>query len=362
MVYYTVSMDQRERPSLLSNCTSGGCGAKIGPGELADMLAAFPVKIDPSLLVGFDGRDDAAVYRLDENRALVSTVDFFSPMVDDPFLFGKIAAANALSDIYAMGGRPLFALNLVCFPERLDRSILKEMLAGGAAKVLEADAVIAGGHSIFDHEPKYGLAVTGIVDPRYVLRNDSCKSGDALILTKALGVGLVMAALRAGEAGEAQVKAAADSMERLNRRAAEKITAMIGASSNGRTDSVHACTDVTGFGLAVHAAEMAGGAHTLVIDSASLPLLPGALGFAENYYATAAGQRNRNFMDGKIEMAGVAAAMREIVFDPQTSGGLLIAAAPEAARELCDEIKRDDPAAAIIGEVVEREDVPVLVV
>jgi selenide,water dikinase len=324
------------------------------------MLAAFPVKADPDLLVGFDGRDDAAVYRLDENRALVSTVDFFSPMVDDPFLFGKIAAANALSDIYAMGGKPLFALNLVCFPERLDRSILKAMLAGGAAKVLEADAVIAGGHSIFDHEPKYGLAVSGLVDPRYVLRNDSCENGDALILTKALGVGLVMAALRAGEAGEAQVQAAADSMERLNRWAAEKAAGM--ARDNAQARLIHACTDITGFGLAVHAAEMTGGTHTLAIDSGSLPLLPGALGFAENYFATAAGQRNRNFMDRKIEMTGVSAAMQEIIFDPQTSGGLLIAAAPEAALKLCDAIRKDDPAAAIIGEVVEREDVPVLVV
>ncbi|MDR0582792.1 MAG: selenide, water dikinase SelD [Treponema sp.] len=340
-----------EGSSLLSNCTSGGCGAKIGPGELADLLAGLRVKTDPNLIVGFEGRDDAAVYRIDENRALVSTVDFFSPMIDDPFLFGKIAAANALSDIYAMGARPLFALNLICFPEKFDRAILKDILAGGAAKVLEAGAVIAGGHSIFDHEPKYGLTVNGIIDPRYILRNDACKTGDALILTKALGAGLVMAALRADRAGPDIVQAAADSMERLNRWASEKI-------ANGR---VHGCTDVTGFGLAAHAAEMAGASHTLVIDSASLPLLPGALGFAENYFATAAGQRNRNFMAGKIDMAGVSAAMQEIIFDPQTSGGLLISAAAETAGELCDAIRQDDPAAAIIGEVVERENFPVLV-
>ncbi|MDR2740598.1 MAG: selenide, water dikinase SelD [Treponema sp.] len=350
----------REYPiSLLSNCTSGGCGAKLGPGELADILAALEVKRDPALLVGFGGRDDAAIYRIDDEYALVSTVDFFSPMVNDPFLFGKIAAANALSDIYAMGGKPLFALNLICFPEKLDRAILKDILAGGAAKALEADTVIAGGHSIFDHEPKYGLAVTGAADPRRILRNDTCKAGDVLILTKPLGTGLVMAALRSGEADEAAVRTATDSMERLNRRAAEKMIALNG--STGRMD-VHACTDVTGFGLAVHASEMAGKAYTLVIDGASLPLLPGALNFAENFYATAVGQRNRAYMESRADVSALSPAMREIVFDPQTSGGLLIAAAPEAAQELCDAIRIDDPVAAIIGEVVEREDAPVLIV
>jgi selenide,water dikinase len=353
-------MDSHEKPSLLSTCTSGGCGAKIGPGELAEMLLNFQnPKRDTNLLVGFEGRDDAAVYRLDENRALVSTVDFFSPMLDDPLLFGKIAAANALSDIYAMGGRPLFALNLVCFPEKIDRAILKDILSGGAAKVLEADAVIAGGHSIFDHEPKYGLAVSGEVDIRALLRNNTCRSGDVLVLTKPLGVGLIMAALRVNEARPEIAKAATDSMERLNRYAAEKIIALNGTGL--RHGMVHACTDITGFGLAGHAAEMAGVSHTLVIDSASLPLLSGAADFAENYF-TAAGQRNRNFMKGRIDLEGIPAAMQEIVFDPQTSGGLLIAVAPEAARELCDAIRQDDPAAAIIGEAVDREDAEVIIV
>ncbi|MDR3338424.1 MAG: selenide, water dikinase SelD [Treponema sp.] len=343
--------------SLLSNCTSGGCGAKIGPGELSKILEKIPVKTDPNLIVGFNGHDDAAVYKLDEERALVSTVDFFSPMVDDPCLFGKIAAANALSDIYAMGGKPLFALNLICFPEKLKSGILEAILAGGAAKALEADTVIAGGHSIYDHEPKYGLAVTGVIDPRRVLRNDGCRSGDALILTKALGVGIIMAALRGEAAKEGTVKAATDSMERLNRYAGEKFSA---ATPFG--EAVHGCTDITGFGLAVHASEMAGDAHTLVIDSASLPLLEGALEFAEQYYSTAAGQRNRNYMAGKIIAGGVAPALQELLFDPQTSGGLLIAVASGRAAELCETIKADDPGAAIIGEVGPREETPVLVV
>ncbi|MDR1277406.1 MAG: selenide, water dikinase SelD [Treponema sp.] len=338
--------------SLLSNCTSGGCGAKIGPGELSELLAKLRVKSDPALLAGFDSRDDAAVYRIGDDRALVSTVDFFSPMVEDPFLFGKIAAANALSDIYAMGAKPLYALNLVCFPQKLDKTILGDILAGGAEKALEAETVIAGGHSIYDHEPKYGLAVTGIVDPRRVIRNTACREGDALILTKALGVGLVMAGFRAGEAAAGIVRAATDSMERLNRYAAEKFPPF----------AVHACTDVTGFGLAVHAAEMAGDGFTLVIDGGSLPLLEGARGFAENFYATAAGQRNRNFMAGRADVSGLDPALGEIVFDPQTSGGLLIAAATEDAQALCDAIKQDDPAAAIIGEVCRREQFAVIIV
>jgi len=208
--------------SFLSSCTSGGCGAKLGPGELEKILSKLNVKNDPRLLVGFTGRDDAAIYQIDEEKALVSTVDFFSPMVEDPCLFGKIAAANALSDIYAMGGRPLFALNLVCFPEKLDKKYLAEILSGGAEKVLEADAVIAGGHTIYDHEPKYGLAVTGVIDLKRILKNSSCLTGDALILTKPLGTGLVMAAFREGAAPVDAVKTATDSMQRLNRYAAEK--------------------------------------------------------------------------------------------------------------------------------------------
>ena len=338
----------------LSSCTSGGCGAKIGAGELGDLLAKLEIKNDPNLLVGFAGRDDAAIYRLDEESALVSTVDFFPPMVEDPFLFGTIAAANALSDIYAMGGRPIYALNLVCFPEKLDKKFLGEILAGGAAKALEADTVIAGGHSIYDHEPKYGLAVTGVVNPKLVLKNDSCEAGDVLILTKALGTGLIMAAFRDGAVPGETVKAATDSMQRLNRYAAEKMTAF----NNG----VHACTDVTGFGLAVHASEMAGTQHSVVIESASLPLLSGALGFAENGYITSGGRRNRKFMEGKANVSALGAALCEIVFDPQTSGGLLMAVESVAARELLDLIRRDDPMAAIIGKVVPRKEHAVEVV
>ena len=350
--------------SILSSCTSGGCGAKIGAGELGEILGKlmnnYPgIKNDPRLLVGFDGRDDAAVYQIDENCVLVSTVDFFSPMVDDPFLFGNIAAANALSDIYAMGGRPLFALNLVCFPEKLDKKILAEIIAGGAAKAEEANTLIAGGHSIYDHEPKYGLAVTGLIYPKKILKNDTCRAGDALILTKALGTGLVMAAFRDNAASAETAKAATDSMIRLNRYAAERMTALNNKFQND-CGPVHACTDVTGFGLAVHASEMAGEKHSLLIDGNSLPLLPGAVKFAEESYITGGGGRNRKFMEGKADISALSPVLAEIVFDPQTSGGLLIAVAGETAGELCDSIRRDDPAAAIIGQVVPGKEKPVI--
>jgi len=337
--------------SLLSNCSSGGCGAKIGPAELAEFLGRMPVLKDPALLVGFEASDDAAVYQLSPDIALVSTVDFFPPMVDDPHLFGRIAAANALSDIYAMGGRAIYALNLVCFPQKMDKAILGQILQGGAEKVAEAGAMLCGGHSIYDHEPKYGLAVTGLVHPDKVLRNNSCAVGDALILTKPLGVGLIMSALRASVASDEEYRAATASMERLNKYAAEKMADF----------PVSAATDVTGFGLLVHACEMAGEERTLTLDFDSLPILPGALKYAGEYLGTAAGQRNRNHISGRVDVAHLSEDRQEILFDPQTSGGLLISLPAGRAEELCRLIRRDDPSAAIIGQVGPREDVSVAV-
>jgi selenide,water dikinase len=328
----------------LSQCTSGGCGAKIGPNELAGLLNELPVFTDERLLVGFDSSDDAAVYHLSEETALISTVDFFSPMVEDPKTFGRIAAANALSDIYAMGGEVLFALNLVCFPETLDKKYLSEILYGGAEKLKEAQASLAGGHSIYDHEPKYGLAVIGKIDPQKIIHNNTAQPGDILILTKALGVGLIQAAVRGQVASKEAEKAAIQSMERLNKYAAEKM----------RKFSVHACTDVTGFGLLVHAAEMADTKVTLVIDTEQLPVLPEAYHYAEEFLATAAGERNRQFMAGKIDLTSVSPAYQELLFDPQTSGGLLLSVAPDQAEACLKAIQKEDPVAAIIGTVCER--------
>lgn len=329
----------------LSQCTSGGCGAKIGPNELAGFLTNLPKFSDEKLLVDFEASDDAAVYQLSEELALISTVDFFSPMVEDPRTFGRIAAANAMSDVYAMGGKVLFALNLVCFPEKMEKQKLSEILIGGAEKLKEANASLAGGHSIYDHEPKYGLAVTGQVDPQKIIHNNTPKVGDVLILTKALGVGLIQSAVRGGLSSKKAESAAIASMERLNKYAAEKMAYF----------PVHACTDVTGFGLLVHALEMAGENVTLIIGTEQLPLLPEAYHYAEEFLATAAGQRNRQFIEQKIDLTSTTPAFQEILFDPQTSGGLLISVAAEKALACLEAIQKDDPVAAIIGEVCVKE-------
>ncbi|MTD38124.1 selenide, water dikinase SelD [Erwinia sp. CPCC 100877] len=338
--------------TFLSQCTSGGCGAKIEPNAVAAFLQQLPQMKDQHLLVGYDAADDAAVYQISDDTALISTVDFFSPMVEDPRTFGRIACANALSDVYAMGGKVLYALNLVCFPQKLDKEFLAEILHGGSEKLKEAGAVLAGGHSIYDHEPKYGLAVTGQITPEKIIRNDTPQTGDILILTKALGVGLIQSAVRGELVSPEAEKAAICSMERLNKYAAEKMLNF----------PVHACTDVTGFGLAVHASEMAGKKHTIVLAVDQLPLLPNAYQYAAEYLATAAGQRNRQAMQGKIDLSGVDTAMQELLFDPQTSGGLLLSVAPEKAADCLAAIKADDPAAAIIGEVCQREEQAVLIV
>jgi selenide,water dikinase len=332
---------------LLSNCTSGGCGAKIESEGLSHLLAGIPIGNDKNLLVGYDGSDDAAVYQLDEKRSLIFTVDFFPPMVNDAKTFGRIAAANAISDVWAMGGRPVLALNLVCFPEAMDKKVLADILAGGAQKIAEAGAVLGGGHSIYDKEPKYGLAVTGIIETAKVLRNNTPKAGHKLILTKALGVGIVMAALRVGMADERAVGQAIASMERLNRYAAGSMAEF----------NVSACTDVTGFGLLVHALEMAGDFASIVLYPDALPLIPQAADYANEYLLTAAGQRNRNRVEKVVDVASLPFATQELMFDPQTSGGLLIAAPPDEAEELTRRIREaGDGHAAIIGEIAPRRE------
>ena len=336
-------MEQR-LDSLLAGCTSGGCGAKISPGELSGLIQGLPAFSDNNLLVGFDASDDAAVYRLDDTHAIVMTTDFFPPMVDDAETFGKIAAANALSDVYAMGGKPLAALNIVCFPQSMDLSVLKAILKGGAEKVSEAGAVLSGGHSIYDKEPKYGLAVTGIIDTDKIIRNNTPEIGDKLILTKPLGVGIIMAALRGGMASANAVRKATDSMMHLNKYAAE---AMCGFT-------VHACTDITGFGLLAHALEMAGQQVSIVIYPDELPYFEEAYKYADEFLLTAAGQRNRNHLTGKTNVDALPFAIQELMFDPQTSGGLLISVAAGEAEELLSAICKTDPAAKIVGEIIDR--------
>lgn len=324
-------------------CTGGGCTAKLGAGVLSRILEKLPRgEKDPNLLVGYNSRDDAAVYRITDDIALVQTVDFFPPMVDDPYTFGQIAAANALSDIYAMGGEVKTALNLVCFPENMDLNILGEILRGGAEKVAEAGGSLAGGHSIADTGVKYGLSVTGLVNPKKMYTNDSGQPGDKLILTKALGVGLLCTANRVGEAAPEHMAGAIASMTTLNKTAAEI----------SRRYSVHAATDVTGFSFLGHLHEMMGGRLSCVIDARSIPVLPGAEKAADEFLYTAAGQRNRNHTGPYVTFEDLSFAMEEVLFDPQTSGGLLLAAASEDASALEAELQAAGLPAKIVGEIV----------
>lgn len=295
---------------------SAGCAAKIGPGVLAEVVGRLPSAVDENLMVGVETADDAAVYRVSDEVALIQTVDFFPPMVDDPYTFGQIAAANALSDVYAMGGEPRLALNVVAFPNCLGAEVLGEILAGGASKVQEAGAVLAGGHSINDEEPKYGLCVSGFVHPDRIWKNGGAQAGDVLLLTKPLGVGLINTAVKAGMASAEAEKRAVESMSCLNKMAMEVL----------REAEVHSCTDVTGFGLTGHALETARASKaSLVIETKKLEVLPDALFYASMGLVPEGTYRNKEFnkKDVRIEEQ-VDEALEDLVFDPQTSGGLLV--------------------------------------
>jgi selenide,water dikinase len=326
----------------LAQCA--GCGAKVGAGVLSQVLKGIRVRQDPNLLVGFDRSDDASVYRISDDLALVQTVDFFPPIVDDPYLFGQIAAANALSDIYAMGGEPRLALNILCVPESMSTDTVHQILRGGYDKVYEAGALISGGHSILDDEPKYGLAVTGFVHPDHILTNSGAQSGDVLLLTKPLGIGVLTTAAKAGMLSSAGQELAWRLMTTLNRGARD---AMIHYE-------VHACTDITGFGLLGHACEMAQGSRvclTLSVDH--IDLIPEALELARAGLLPAGMYRNRSFAEGNVDPGGVDLARQDLLYDPQTSGGLLIAVAPEDADALLTELKHSVPSAQRIGTVSE---------
>ena len=333
-------------------CTGGGCTAKLGAGALSRILEKLPRGArDPSLLVGYDSRDDAAVYRITDDIALVQTVDFFPPMVDDPYTFGQIAAANALSDVYAMGGEVKTALNLVCFPESMDLNILGEILRGGAKKVAEAGGSLAGGHSIADTGVKYGLSVTGLVDPKKMYTNDSGRPGDKLILTKALGVGLICTANRVGEAAPEDMAGAIASMTTLNKNAAEI----------SRKYTVHAATDVTGFSFLGHLHEMTRPDLTARLHMSGIPVIPEAREYADGFYLTAAAQRNRNFAEGRVKLRGLSFADEEILFDPQTSGGLLFALDADQADDFVAEIASIGLPCGKIGQFIPRMDVEIIV-
>lgn len=332
-------------------CKGGGCTAKLGPGILSRVLERIPKKYDENLLIGFESSDDASVYKLTDDIAMVQTLDFFPPMVDDPYTFGKIAAANALSDIYAMGGEVKTALNIVCFPEQMDLNILGDIIQGGSEKVEEAGGVLSGGHSIMDQDVKYGLSVTGIINPNKIYQNNGCKVGDKLILTKPLGVGIILIANRVGEASKEAMDKAIESMCTLNKYAAEII----------RKYDVHACTDVTGFSLLGHLNEMVAGDCSAIIESTKVPYIKEARQYADEFLLTAAAQRNRNFLQDKVLFNIDDFAMEEILFDPQTSGGLLIAVNPEDVEEIMKELETLSLPCGVIGEVINQKQHKIIV-
>lgn len=334
-------------------CKGGGCTAKLGAGILSRVLERLPkFDKDPALLIGYDSKDDAAVYKLTDEVAVVQTLDFFPPMVDDPYTFGQIAATNALSDIWAMGGQVKTALNIVCFPEKSDLNILGEMMRGGAEKVAEAGGVLAGGHSIADSDVKYGLSVMGIVHPDHIYANNTPQTGDCLVLTKRLGVGILCTANRVGEASAEAMEAAIASMTTLNKYAAQCC----------RAYEIHACTDVTGFSFLGHLHEMMDGAHSCRIEAGAVPVFSEALRHADEFLLTAAGQRNRNHTGPFVRFENVPFAMEEVLFDPQTSGGLLVALPKEQAAALAEDLRRGGAPAAVVGEVTDSEDIEIRVI
>jgi selenide,water dikinase len=306
----------------------------------------LPRPDNPRVLVGFDKSDDAGVYLLDDRTALVQTVDFFTPIVDDPNIFGQVAAANALSDIYAMGGRPVTALSVTCYPGNGDPAVLEAILRGGQSKIHEAGCVVIGGHSVADDEIKFGYAVIGTIDPAKVRTNSAARPGDDLVLTKRLGTGVISTALKREIARQEHIEAMVESMSELNRAAGEAI---------GRYD-VHAATDVTGFGLMGHGREMAQGSNvTLEIDHTKLEWLPGALDYARQGIFPGGQKNNQLFAQASVGIANsVPAEVAGLLYDPQTSGGLLISIAPSDTAALLEELHSASVVAVTIGRVLER--------
>lgn len=335
-------METEVKLTKLASCA--GCGAKVGAGTLVHLLEGFRTHSDPRLLVGYDRSDDASVYYLDENTALVQTTDFFPPIVDDPFLYGQIAAANAISDVYAMGGEPKLCLNIMAVPADMPKEAVHQMLRGGYDKVYEAGALITGGHSILDEEPKYGLAVTGFVHPGRVLTNSGAKPGDVLLFTKPLGIGVLTTAAKAGMASDESMELAHRLMTTLNKSARDLMVKY----------RVHACTDVTGFGMLGHLTEMAQGSDVeieLRVDD--IDLIPEALELARMGILPEGMYRNRSFAESGVDAGETELCRQDLLYDPQTAGGLLMAVDPGDADALYAELRGTVPSAQRIGVVRE---------
>lgn len=326
----------------LAKCA--GCGAKVGAGVLAQLLDGIRVHNDPNLLVGFDKSDDASVYKISDELALVQTVDFFPPIADDPYLFGQIAATNALSDVYAMGGEPKLCLNIMAIPADMPKDAVHQLLRGGYDKVYEAGALITGGHSILDDEPKYGLAVTGFVHPDKMLTNSDAKPGDVLLFTKPLGIGVLTTAAKADMASEESIQLAQTMMTTLNKAARDVMVKY----------RVHACTDVTGFGMLGHTFEMAQGSNVEIeLHVDDIDFIPEAVELARIGILPEGMYRNRTFAEAGVDEGETELCKQDLLYDPQTAGGLLMAVDPADADALFEELKGCVPSAQRIGVVRE---------
>ena len=339
-------MENEVKLTKLASCA--GCGAKVGAGTLCNLLAGFQTHYDANLLVGYDKSDDASVYKVSDELAIVQTTDFFPPIVDDPFMYGQIAATNALSDVYAMGGEPKLALNIMCIPEKMDKATVQEILRGGYAKAYEAGAIITGGHTIHGAEPIYGLAVTGFVQPERVWTNSGAQPGDVLLLTKPLGVGILTTAAKAGLVEQELLDKLYVQMSTLNKYAHDVLV----------NYSVHACTDVTGFALLGHSLEMAQGSGVTVhLKAQDVPYHEEAYEMADMGFIPAGAYRNRDFAEAGVRVVeDVARALQDIFYDPQTSGGLLCAVPAVEAEACLAELKAVAPSTQIIGYVTEKLD------
>ncbi|MCI9488972.1 MAG: selenide, water dikinase SelD [Dorea sp.] len=321
----------------------------MGPETLAQVLGKLPQFHDDNLIVGIETSDDAAIYKVTDDIAMIQTVDFFTPIVDDPYMFGQIAAANSLSDVWAMGGEPAVALNIVGFPNCLDPAILGDILAGGAAKVKEAGAVLVGGHSVQDDEPKYGLCVSGFVHPDKIFKNYGCRPGDILVLTKQIGSGVVNTAIKAEMASASAIREAQTVMASLNKKGKQVV----------ETYDVSACTDITGFGLLGHCVEMAGASEvTFEINVKDVAYFEDAIAYAKMGLIPAGAYKNRGYSIGKVDTGGVKEHYLDLLYDPQTSGGLLISVAPGNLKRVLDDFARADmdTQVSVIGRVAEKSD------
>ena len=338
-------MDNNIKLTKLASCA--GCGAKVGAGVLAQLLSDIKVVKDERLLVGFDKSDDASVYKINDDTAIVQTVDFFPPIADDPYIFGQIAAVNAMSDIYAMGGEPKLALNIMAVPKSMDKEHVHEILRGGYDKAYEAGVIITGGHSIFDEEPKYGLAVTGFINPDKVITNSGAKVGDVLFLTKPIGIGILTTGMKAEIVSKESEKLAYSIMTTLNKSARDVMIKY----------KIHACTDVTGFSLMGHLLEMVQGSEVNAeIHTADIDLIEEAKSLAKMGVLPEGLYRNRSYAESYVDEGNTELYIQDMLFDPQTAGGLLIAVDEADADRFYEELKTAVPSAQRIGVITSKTD------